>query len=289
MDVGIGLPATIPGVDRRTLLGWARRAEERGFSSLGTIDRLVYPNLEPLLALGAAAAVTERIGLLTAILLGPLRLNSALLAKQLLTVDALSEGRLTVGIAVGGREDDYTAGGAGFSDRGRRFDAQLTEMREIFDGADKGFAGPIGPPPVRPGGPPFILGGSVDAAVRRTVEHGAGWIAGGSTPEAFHDFAEGVRAAWSEAGRDGAPRLMALGYFALGDGGEAHAQRYLGDYYGFLGEETAGYVASSALTAPDQAAGALEAFAQAGCDELVLFPCAADVAQVDLLADAAGL
>jgi alkanesulfonate monooxygenase SsuD/methylene tetrahydromethanopterin reductase-like flavin-dependent oxidoreductase (luciferase family) len=289
MDVAIGLPATIPGLDRRTLLDWARRAEERGFSSLGTIDRTVYPNLEPLLALSAAAAVTERIGLLTAILIGPLRLNSALLAKQLLTVDALSEGRLTVGIAVGGREDDYTAGGAGFSDRGRRFDAQLSELRAIFDGADRGYAGPVGPPPVRPGGPPLILGGTVDAAVRRTVEHGAGWIAGGSTPDAFHDFSEKVRTAWSEAGRDGAPRLMALGYFALGDDAEGDAQRYLGDYYGFLGEETAGYVASSAATAPEQAAGAIQAYAQAGCDELVMFPCRADVAQVDLLADAVGL
>ena len=63
MEVGIGLPATIPGVERRQLLEWARRAEARGFSSLGTIDRIVYPNYESLIALAAAAAVTERIGL----------------------------------------------------------------------------------------------------------------------------------------------------------------------------------------------------------------------------------
>lgn len=71
MRTGIGLPATVPGVERAQLLDWARAAEERGFAGLGTIDRLVYPNWEPLIALAAAAAVTERVELVTAIAIGP--------------------------------------------------------------------------------------------------------------------------------------------------------------------------------------------------------------------------
>jgi alkanesulfonate monooxygenase SsuD/methylene tetrahydromethanopterin reductase-like flavin-dependent oxidoreductase (luciferase family) len=122
MDIGIGLPSTIPGVDRGPHLEWARRAEQRGFSTLGTIDRLVYANLEPLVALASAAAVTERIGLTTSILLGPYR-NTAVLAKEAASVDVLSGGRLTLGIAPGGRPDDYEAAGADFTTRGRRFDA----------------------------------------------------------------------------------------------------------------------------------------------------------------------
>ena len=82
MDVAIGLPNAVPGTTGKQLTDWARRAEELGFSSLGTIDRIAYPNLEPLASLAAAAAVTDRIELATTVLLGPLRPNAVALAKQ---------------------------------------------------------------------------------------------------------------------------------------------------------------------------------------------------------------
>src|SRR3954447_26946384 len=127
MNVGIGLPATIPGVSGDRVIDWARRAEERGFSSLGTIARLVYGNYEPLIALAAAAAVTERIRLATSILIAPYRRNAPHLAKQALSVRRLSGGRLVFGVAVGGREDDYEASGADFHRRGKELDAMLEE------------------------------------------------------------------------------------------------------------------------------------------------------------------
>src|SRR4029453_6259018 len=92
VDVGIGLPTTIPDTEGRTLVEWARRAEEAGFSTLGTIGRLVYPNSDALIALAAAAAVTERIRLTTSILIAPLHANTALLAKQAASLDRLSGG-----------------------------------------------------------------------------------------------------------------------------------------------------------------------------------------------------
>src|SRR4051812_49826209 len=134
MDVGIGLPTTIPGVTGPQVLEWARRAEARGFSSLGTIDRIVYANYDPLIALAAAAAVTERIKLATTILIAPLRISGATLAKQAASVDALSGGRLVLGVAVGGREDDFEVAGADFSSRGKALDGMLAEWREIWDG-----------------------------------------------------------------------------------------------------------------------------------------------------------
>ena len=142
MDIGIGLTSTIPGVPGRRVLEWARAAEKAGFSSLGTLDRLVYGNLEAVPTLAAAAAVTERIGLTTAVLIAPYRGNGALLAKQLATVDSIAEGRLRVGIAVGGRADDYEATGSSFEDRGRAFDRQLAEMRAVWTQEPRGLRRP---------------------------------------------------------------------------------------------------------------------------------------------------
>jgi alkanesulfonate monooxygenase SsuD/methylene tetrahydromethanopterin reductase-like flavin-dependent oxidoreductase (luciferase family) len=288
MDIGIGLPSTIPGIPGRLILEWARAAEQAGFSSLGTLDRIVYANLETVPALAAAAAVTERIGLTTAILIGPYRGNGALLAKQLATVDAIAGGRLRVGIAVGGRADDYEATGSSFQERGHNFDAQLAELRAVWAQQPRGYAGPIGPAPVQTGGPPLLIGGNAAAAFRRMVEFGAGWIMGGGGVQGFAAGADKARRAWREAGRAAEPRLAAIAYVSLGDDAEAHARHYLSDYYSFTGE-FAERIAASALTSPQKVADTVAGFTDAGCDELILFPCNPDTAQVSLTAEAAGL
>ena len=268
------------------LLEWARRAEARGFSSLGTIDRLVYAGYEPLIALAAAAAVTERIRLVTSILIAPNRANAALLAKQAATVDHLSGGRLVLGVAVGGREDDFEASGVEFHTRGKRFDAMLAEWLRVWGGESFGTAGAIGPAPPK-GRPELILGGGADVVFRRAARHGDGWIFGGGTPDQFRGGVAKLHAAWDAAGRDGAPRTLALAYFALGDGARAAADGYLRDYYAFLGAY-ADMVAGSAAVDVDTVRQYVAAFAEAGCDELLLMPCDPDPAQVDLLADALG-
>ncbi len=285
MDIGIGLPNTVPGTEGRRLVDWAKDAEEAGFSTLGTIGRLVYPNYEELIALAAAAAVTSRIRLTTSVLLAPLYANTALFAKQAASLDRLSGGRLVLGLGLGGREDDYTASALPTAGKGRRLDEQLAEMKRIWSGERYGFAGAIGPEPVRPGGPELILGGAAEASFRRVALLGDGWIMGGGTPEMFAQAAAGVDKAWTEAGRPGQPRKLSLAYFALGPEARGHADSYLLDYYGFLGD-VARQIAAGAAVSAEMVKGYAAAFESAGCDELIFVPTTASPDQVTLLADA---
>jgi alkanesulfonate monooxygenase SsuD/methylene tetrahydromethanopterin reductase-like flavin-dependent oxidoreductase (luciferase family) len=283
MEIGIGLPTTIPGVEAGQLLDWARRADRAGFSSLGVLDRIVYPNLEPLVALAAAAAVTERVRLTTSILIVPYRANAALLAKQAATVQHLSGGRFVLGIAVGGREDDYEASGVSMRGRGRRFEEMVEEMKRVWAGEERGVAGGVGPE-VDP--PTLLVGGQVDAAFRRAAELGDGWIMGGGTPEQFAQGREKLLAAWRDAGRDGTPRTAALAYFGMGGRAEEDARENIGHYYAWLGDY-ADAIVGSVAKGDEMVNGYIQGFSGVGCDELILFPSSADPEQVDLLARAA--
>lgn len=280
MDVGIGLPNAVSGTTGAELTEWARRAETRGFTRLGTIDRVRYDNYEPLTALAAAAAVTETIGLATTVLLAPLRVNAVELAKQALSVNALTGGRLTLGVGLGAREDDYEISGVELKGRGKRLDAMLERMEQVWAGDE------VGPAAGR--SPGLVVGGHADASFARAARFADGWIAGGSGPDQCREGIEGVRAAWAEAGRDGEPRTMALAYFSLGDDAAQRARGYLTDYYAWLGEEVAGAIAAGAAQDPDTVEQYVAAYEETGCDELILCPCVSDPGQVDLLADALG-
>jgi alkanesulfonate monooxygenase SsuD/methylene tetrahydromethanopterin reductase-like flavin-dependent oxidoreductase (luciferase family) len=288
MEIGIGLPSAVPTVDRDSLLEWARRANAADFSSLAVIDRVVYPSYDPLIALAAAAAVTDRIGLVTSIVIAPLR-STAILAKQLASIDHFSGGRLSVGVGLGGREDDYTVSGLSTSGRGRRLDEQLDELRRIWNGDVRGSSGrPIGPAPTRAGGPPLLVGGFGDAAIARVARSADGWISGGLPPDAFAATASKVREAWSEAGRLGEPRVLANAYFALGAGARETAAAYIADYYAWLGDGAVQGITAGVATDEASVRGTIDAFREAGCDELLFFPCATDPEQVTLLEQASG-
>ncbi|HET9677860.1 MAG TPA: LLM class flavin-dependent oxidoreductase [Solirubrobacterales bacterium] len=281
MDFAIGLPNAVPGTTGGQLTEWARRAEARGFSSLGTIDRIAYPNLEPLTALAVAAAVTERIGLATTVLLGPLRVNPVALAKQVASVHKISGGRMTLGIGLGGREDDYEISGVDTSTRGKDLDAMLERIREVWEGEEMG--------PQTETHPRVLVGGSVEASFKRAARFGDGWIAAGAPPQQFAEWLQGFEAAWSESGRRESPQNAALAYYSLGDRAEEDARDYLTDYYAWLGEDVANFIAGAAAKDPESVKQAVSAFDSAGCQELFLFPSSSDPQQVDLLADALGM
>src|SRR4051794_32135221 len=146
MDIGIGLPNTLE-IAGPAVADWARNAEKRGFSSLTTIDRVVYPTYDSLTSLAVAAGATERIGLFPDILLTPLY-NPVWLAKASASLHAMSGERLTLGLGVGGRPDDYAAMDRDFDGRGRLMDETPHILRPAWQG------GSMGPGKVTGGGNP---------------------------------------------------------------------------------------------------------------------------------------
>jgi alkanesulfonate monooxygenase SsuD/methylene tetrahydromethanopterin reductase-like flavin-dependent oxidoreductase (luciferase family) len=286
MRIGIGLLTTTLDVGGRLLLDWARRAEARGFSSLATIDRIVYPSYDSLTALAGAAAVTERIGLLTNILLAP-AYNPVQLAKVAASVDQLSGGRLSLGLGVGGRADDYELTGRPFGKRGKRFDADLEILQRVWRSEPvEGGGFPVAPPTVR-GAIPLLIGGRPELAAPRAARVGAGYAIGGADPRGAEQAVGAFMAAYGKAGGEGRPPIVALAYFSLGDEHEAESLHNLRTYYGFLGEWVDA-VAQSAARTPADIRERAAAYAAAGADELILNPTVADLDQVDRLADALG-
>ncbi|GII67424.1 monooxygenase [Sphaerisporangium krabiense] len=283
MDIGIGLPGHAPWSDGRVLVEWARRAEARGFGTLSVSDRLVWSTPEPLVTLAAAAGATSRIRLLTSVLLGPLRANHALFAKEVATLDQLAgPGRLRLGLAPGLRPDDFAAGGSDYTTRGKDLDRLLERLAAAGDDQ-------VGPRPATPGGPPLLFGGHSEAALRRVTTYGAGWIAGDATVPGVREFTPRLAEAWTRAGRTGSPRVVASVMYALGPDAEAAVSRAIAPYYAFAGEDYARYGVSLAHTTPEAVRTAVEEFAAIGCDELIFMGNDPDPGQVDLLADAVGL
>lgn len=284
MDIGIGIPNTIPGATGAGLLDWARRAEAAGFSSLASIGAVSYPGYEELTVFAAAGAVTERIRFLSNVLIAPAR-STAELAKQAATVDQLTGGRLTLGLGVGWRATDYQLTGRDFESRGRQFDKQLGDLQKAWSGeALADGTRPVGPAPVQQPGVPIVIGGMTDASIRRVTEFASGWTAGGLPPDAVAAMAEKVQSAWSTAGREGRARIVALVYFSLGDV-EDESVRNIRHYYEPMGAETAAMIADSALRTPESIKGAIDAYAGVGIDEFILDPSVPDPEQVDRLAE----
>lgn len=282
MDIAIGLPNTLR-INGRAVVDWARRAEERGFHALATLDRIVYPSYDALTALAVAAGATSRIGLFPDILLTPLY-PPVWLAKATASLDALSGGRLTLGLGVGSRADDYAAMDRRFEERGKLMDGTLDILHRAWAGESvTGDDYPVGPEPAAGNRVSVLIGGSSDAAVRRTIQYAEGWTAGGATPDRVAPMIAKVRRAWQEAGREDEPRIAALVYFGLGDADASRAS--LRHYYRFLGD-WAGAVAESAIRSPQAARDVVRAFADVGVTELVFDPTIAATDEVDRLADA---
>lgn len=286
MKLGIGLPNTMAHeTGRKLMLDWARLSDEAGFAVLGAIDKPNYDSWEPLATLAGVAGVTERIGLATSILQLPPR-NEVLVAKQAAVVDRLSDGRLTLGVAQGGREDDFAVLDAPFAGRSDRFERQVGRIRELWAEArnsdrDRGL---VGPAPVQEPGPPILVGAMQPRAVERAIRVGDGYIFGTTGSAVMAEATPGLREAFAAQGKPHAV-IAGLAYVALGDDPQAaldEGAHHVLRYYGQLWTEPANLIHHGpAAKLVDE----LAAYADAGIDLLICFPQIPSLDQVEQLAE----
>ncbi|MFJ4654061.1 LLM class flavin-dependent oxidoreductase [Nocardia sp. NPDC088792] len=278
MRIGIGVPNQVRNLTASLIPTWAARAEEAGFSTLATTGRYSYPGVSDTVALAAAAGATTRIGLLSAVLLAP-TWPGALLAKEIAGIDGVSGGRLTLGVGVGSREDEFTVPGLGLPGRGARLESDLAIYRDTWDGKPVGN----GPNPAVPSGTrqvPILFGGYNTPTLRRMARWGEGYIGGALPPAMTAPSFEAAKRAWQQAGRQGAPKLVVLAYFALGDAATGRAN--IRDFYRLAPEHLAESVVL--CTTPEMVKQSLADYTDLGVDEIIFVPATDDLDDITRLA-----
>jgi probable F420-dependent oxidoreductase len=292
--IGLSIPTAVPDAQPDTAIQFARRAEAAGFGAMWTLDRLAFPNQEPLLGLAAAAALTSRMHLGTAVLLATLR-PPALLAKMIATLDQISNGRVILGIGVGSRADDFAAAGVPFADRGSRAEELVEILKLAWSGAPVVHhgrfydieTGPVGPAPVQRPHPPIWFGGSADRALERVARLADGYIPGSAGGGAgFKAATDKVRQLAEAAGRDPASITFGAQVSICVDDDRARAlelaERRFDYYYpGGRGNRTAG----AALGSADECLRVIDAYVAAGADHVFLSPVTASLSHLDRICE----
>jgi alkanesulfonate monooxygenase SsuD/methylene tetrahydromethanopterin reductase-like flavin-dependent oxidoreductase (luciferase family) len=285
------MPIMEPDLDAEVLRDWALAIDDGPFSSLCWGERMAFDNPETLTLMGALAAWTDRVRLVTTVMVPQLH-DPVMLAKALATGDMLSGGRLTVGLGIGGRVEDYRAVGADPATQTMHGMAEsVAVMKRVWDGEKiTESVLPVGPAPVQPGGPPLLVG----TIGPKTLRSAAAWADGlaGTTLDLDvakqNELFDVARDAWSDAGR-AKPHLATSFWFALGSVDEARRQvhRHLRRYMNWIPAE---YIDAMAPTtgfagSEDDLAAVLRKFEAVGADEIQLIPTSSDLEQVERAAD----
>jgi alkanesulfonate monooxygenase SsuD/methylene tetrahydromethanopterin reductase-like flavin-dependent oxidoreductase (luciferase family) len=283
VKIGIGLPNQIRDVNPRLIPQWAARAERAGFSTLATIGRTAYPGVMDTVALAGAAAATSRIELTSTVMLATVW-PPVLFAKELASIDAMSGGRLTLGLGIGGnRPDDFVVEGRPPRGLGKRIDSDLKIYHSVWRGEPVGG----GVNPAVPAGTrsiPIIFGGMAPVAFERMAECGEGYIGGPLPAAAIEPFFRSARQAWKSRGRDGSPKLVAIAYYVFGN--VDRGRDNIRDYNLALGVDHADAISQGLPVGRVGVKEAAESFAEIGADELIFHPAHSGLDEIDKLAEA---
>ena len=279
------------GWTRQTFLDWCRVAEDGPFSSISCGERITFRNTEMITSVAAAAALTTRPRVMVNLAVTPWH-ETALLAKQMATIDVLSEGRLDVGVGVGARGQDFEAMHASMEHRHQRVDDQVAELRRLWNGGEPVPGAPsLGPPGVQAGGPPIYAG----ALGPKSLARAAVWADGitgfslNADPAELAPALDAARRAWTEAGRASQPRFTSACFVVCGvpDAAE-RLKRFTREYMGIFGEGVAGLMADLARlnSAEALAETVRRAAAETEADEIILVPGDTAAACADAIAQA---
>lgn len=291
MEIGVGLPTNLRGTNKDLVLEWARRAEAAGFASLCMGERLTYAGYDWVLSLTAAAAVTSRIRLLANVIILPIH-PVGVVAKQSLSLDDFSGGRLSLGVGLGTPLDDYDVAPSPREGRGARFEESMRTLRELWKGESllEGVRA-IGPPPVREGGPELLLGANGLKSLRRAGQFTDGavtWSFSADPREARAMF-DVVEQSWRDFDRKGSPRLVCGCYYSAGPNAEQDLAAYFRDYYpNVLPGQVENLLAAVRTVTPEAIRTVVREFEEIGCDEFIFVPVKPDLAHLDGLAEIVG-
>lgn len=293
MKIGMTLPVMEPDLDRQILHDWVKAIDQGPWDSLAFGERIIFDNPDAAVMLGACAAWTERVEIVTTIFVAQLH-NPVMLAKQIATADTLCSGRLTVGLGIGGREEDYQAAGADFAThKNADLAGRVEAMRRVWAGENvvDGVDRRVGPPPVQAGGPKLLAGamGPKAIALASRWSDGLCGMSFGPDPQEIAGTFDLARKAWADAGR-ATPHLGTSFWFALDDGGRAQVERHLKRYFTWVDPAARDAIAASAgfSGSPQELKDMLRRIEDVGADEVQLIPTASNVDQVHRIADAIG-
>ena len=289
-DIGLAWVTPAPLTQPENVVKFAQQCEVMGCHSIWTIDRIAYDNLEPLTLLAAAAGATHNIRLGTSVLLGNLR-HPSHLAKIVATLDFISNGRITLGLGFGSRQNDYTAVEVPFEHRGSRAVEQVELMKRLWTEDHVTHKGKffnvqnltIGPRPVQKPYPPLWTGGSAETALKRAGAWANGFICGSSAIPDFPATWEKISGYAQAAGRDPNKITKAgLTFMAINDD-QAKAVKTVEDYVmRYYGRLRADVADTSLVGSPAAIADRIGTFLSKGLDTLIIGLADPDPRQLDL-------
>ncbi len=288
MHISIFLPYMAQNINRTTIVDWCQAIEQGPYHSLAVGERITGYTVEMRNVLAFAAAITERVRICASLYVLPMH-NAVWAAKEIATLDLLSEGRFTLTVGVGSREKDYQAVGANFKRRHARMDEQIAVMKDVwrggvpFDGCDE-----IGPTPLQEGGPPILVAASGPKAIARASKWAdglCGFSINGEKAETDSLFSL-AESAWRDSQREKPPIKVGGFWYSLADDAQSRMRDYAFNYMKFAGDEIANLVADS-LTRykPKNILQAIDDIESLGCDELYLVPTTDDIEEVHRMTD----